>query len=228
MGPTEAATRAALVVKRWNPKYVLLVGIACGVRGEASHGDILIASQVADYTLGKQQNGRREVRWNVSPCGASLLDSAINLSAKWQRRIGVLRPGEGQPQPRKGVVASGGDVIADDQVIAAYSANWPKLIGIEMEAGGVAAALHQTTERPEFLMVKSVSDHGKDKHNPEVLPWRNYACHAAAAFARGVIESGPVGTMQSDTEKDGKDRSEETRAAERRWSYPSAGSLCWV
>ena len=52
-------------------------------------------------------------------------------------------------------MATGGDVIADDNVIAAYSANWPKLIGIEMEAGGVATALAQTSERPEFLLIKA-------------------------------------------------------------------------
>jgi tetratricopeptide (TPR) repeat protein/nucleoside phosphorylase len=219
MGPTEAATRAALVVKRWSPRYVLLVGIACGVRGEVQHGDVLIATQVADYTLGKQHNDRREVRWNVTPCGASLLDSAINISSKWHQRIGIPRPSDGQSQLRKGVVASGGDVIADDRIIAAYSENWPKLVGIEMEAGGVAAALQQTSERPEFLMVKGVSDFGKDKHDPEVLPWRKYACHAAAAFARAVIESGPSSKAESYLEEKTRDENEQRRAAERRWSY---------
>jgi tetratricopeptide (TPR) repeat protein/nucleoside phosphorylase len=217
MGPTDAALRGAMIVKRWNPMYVLLVEIACGVRGEVDHGDILIATQVADYTLGKQEKGRRKVRWNVSPCGSSLLDTAINLSAKWQRRIAHPRPGAGQPRPRRGVVASGGDVVADDRIIAAYSDNWPKLIGIEMEAGGVAAALHQTIERPEFLMIKGVSDFGSDKHEPAVLPWRDYACHAAAAFARAIIESGPSSKIEGVEVQE--DDQEERKAAERRWTY---------
>jgi Flp pilus assembly protein TadD/nucleoside phosphorylase len=216
MGPTEAAIRAAMVAERWNPKYVLLVGIACGVRGEAEHGDILIATQVADYTVGKQADGRREIRWNVAPCGVSLLDSAINLSSKWQRQISWERPAGGQPQLRKGVVASGGDVIADDKVIAAYSDNWPKLIGLEMEAGGIAGALHQRVDPPEFLMIKAVSDFGSDKHDPTVVQWRAYACHAAAAFARGIIESGPAAKAVVLPEEDDD---EEERAAERRWAY---------
>lgn len=216
LGPTDAAARAAQIVKRWNPNYILLVGIACGVKGEASHGDILLATQVADYTLGKQQGGRRRVRWNVSPCGASLLDSAINLSSQWQRRIAVQRPGGGRSRVCRGVVASGGDVVADDRVVAAYSAAWPKLVGIEMEAGGIAAAVHQTVERPEFLMIKGVSDFGSDKHDPGVLPWRIYACDAAAAFARALIESGPSAKVQ---DLEAEDEEEKVKAAERRWSY---------
>jgi Flp pilus assembly protein TadD/nucleoside phosphorylase len=218
MGPTDAATGAAAIVNRWKPKYVLLVGIACGIRGEADHGDILIANQVADYTLGKQHEGRRKVRWSVTPCGASLLDSAMNLSKAWQRRIGIQRPGGGEPQRRKGVIASGGDVIADDQIIAAYTEDWPKLVGIEMEAGGVACALQQTADRPEFLMIKGVSDFGRDKHDSEILPWRAYACHAAAAFARGLIESGPSAKVVEDVKADDEE-DEKLRAAERRWSY---------
>ena len=106
MGPTEAATRASIAVKRWSPKYVLLVGIACGVKGEVAHGDILLATQVADYSLGKVKDGEREIRWAVSPCGASLLDSAINVKS-WQRRLRVPRPGPGSCEFRKGVVGVG-------------------------------------------------------------------------------------------------------------------------
>jgi Flp pilus assembly protein TadD/nucleoside phosphorylase len=220
MGPINAAAQAVAIVSRWKPRFVLLVGIACGIRGEVSHGDVLIASQVADYTLGKQLAGSREVRWEVFPCGASLLDSTNNM-AKWEDKIGVTRPQAGNAQRHKGVIASGGDVIFDDQIIATYSKSWPKLVGIEMEAGGVAAGLHQTPERPEFLMIKSVSDFGKDKHDPQVKPWRNYACHAAAAFALALIKSGPTHSVGELTEREQAASAEDQkrRAAERQWQY---------
>ncbi len=219
MGPINAAAQATSVVSRWKPRYVLLVGIACGVPGEVSHGDVLIASQVADYTLGKQ-NGGRQVRWEVFPCGASLLDSANNISPKWTSSIRLERPSTGKPERHKGVVASGGDVISDDQVVAAYSESWPKLIGIEMEAGGTAAGVHQTAERPEFLMIKGVSDFGKDKHEPDVVPWREYAYHVAAAFAVALIKSGPGGSVSTISDADEESEEEKQRAAaERRWQY---------
>jgi tetratricopeptide (TPR) repeat protein/nucleoside phosphorylase len=217
MGPVNAAAQAAIVTKRWAPRNVLLVGIACGVKGEVEHGDILIATQVADYSLGKQKDGAREIRWNVSPCASSLLDSAINLTSRWQRKVRKERPGAGEPTKRKGVVASGGDVITDDDVIASYSDYWPKLVGLEMEAGGVATALHQTMGDPDFLMIKGVSDFGSDKHDPDVVPWRSYACHAAAAFARALIESGPFAKPPEDATK--RDIGQRTAEAERRWIY---------
>jgi Flp pilus assembly protein TadD/nucleoside phosphorylase len=220
MGPINAAAQAVAIVNRWQPRFVLLVGIACGIRGEVNHGDVLVASQVADYTLGKQQSGSREIRWEVFPCGASLLDSSNNLG-KWQQTIGIPRPEPGTAKRHKGVIASGGDVISDDQIIATYSKSWPKLIGIEMEAGGVAAGLHQTPERPDFLMIKSVSDFGKDKHDPQIKPWRHYACHAAAAFALNLIKSGPARALSQVTESEQRATAEDEkkRAAERQWRY---------
>lgn len=220
IGPLTATAQTVSVVTRWRPRYVLLVGIACGIRGVVRHGDVLIASQIADYTIGKQEGGHRKINWDVYPCGVSLLDSANSVDDDWRTAIGVDRPGEGHPAREKGVVASGGDVIQDDEIIATYSKSWPKLIGIEMESGGVAAGLHQTPDRPEFLMIKSVSDFGRDKHEPEVTPWRSYACHTAAALAVAIIKSGPS-PSQAIAKSGGSERQaeEKRRDGERQWEY---------
>lgn len=221
MGPLNATALSVTLVKKWKPQYVLLVGIACGVKGEVNYGDVMIATQVADYTLAKQVNGMRKVRWEVSPSGPSLLDSANHIDPKWINQIGQPRPTSGDVAKVKGVIASGGDVISDDEVINAYSESWPKLIGIEMESGGVAAGVHQTTDRPEFLMIKGVSDFGKDKHDPMVKPWRNYACHAAVAFTLGLIKSGPFQSslLLKEESKSSKKEDEQKEAAERHWQY---------
>lgn len=220
MGPITATAQTVSVVTRWQPRYVLLVGIACGIRGAVNHGDILVATQVADYTIGKQEGGPRKINWDVHPCGVSLLDSANDLGDTWRKGIRVKRPGEGEPAREKGVVASGGDVIQDDEIIVTYSKSWPKLIGIEMESGGVAAAVHQSADRPEFLMIKSVSDFGKDKHDPEITPWREYACAAAAAFATALMKSGPAPSraITNRTVAGGK-ADEKRRQGERQWEY---------
>jgi nucleoside phosphorylase len=91
-----------------------------------------------------------------------------------------------------GTVASGGDVVADDALIADFRERWPKLVGIEMEAGGCATAVHDNIYKPDFLMIKAVSDHGKDKKDQSILPWREYAYVAAATFTVELIRSGPA------------------------------------
>jgi nucleoside phosphorylase/tetratricopeptide (TPR) repeat protein len=221
MGPLNATALSIALVQKWKPRFVILVGIACGIKDEVNYGDVMIATQVADYTLAKQEDGMRKVRWEVYPSGPSLLDSANNIDSKWTSKIVQQRPSEGNVVSVKGVIASGGDVISDDQVIKTYSESWPKLIGIEMESGGIAGGLHRTPDRPEFLMVKSVSDFGKDKHDPEVKPWRNYACHTAAAFTLGLIKSGPAQSslLIQEKTKDIEAEKERKEAAERRWQY---------
>jgi formylglycine-generating enzyme required for sulfatase activity len=75
---------------------------------------------------------------------------------------------------------------------------WDKLIGVEMEAGGVALAAFQTPFHPGFFMVRGVSDLADpNKSKSEVAGWREYACQAAAAYAIGILKSGPVVIVNS-------------------------------
>jgi nucleoside phosphorylase/Tfp pilus assembly protein PilF len=190
MGPIMAAQKAQAVVARWHPRHVLLVGIACGLPQKTNLGDVLVSTQIADYVLGKVSTGRpREIRWVVHPAGANLLDTALNLAPhEWVDLIAVARPGDGQPARHANVIASGGDVVSSAKVIQSWKRQWAKLIGIEMEAGGVASGLMNTPDRPEFLMIKGVSDHGEGKESVE--QWRPYASDVAASFALALIRAG--------------------------------------
>src|SRR5262245_28379573 len=53
IGPEYAAIRAASVLHRWRPRYVLMVGIAGGISGQVELGDVIVADQIADYSAGK-------------------------------------------------------------------------------------------------------------------------------------------------------------------------------
>lgn len=198
MGPQIAVATTGALLTRWKPRHVILVGIALGLEGETQHGDVMLASQVGDYSLGKKETGNeREIRWTAHPAGASLFESAQALDPEWSRTILVTRPGTGTPRLCVGTVASGGDVVADDDLITKFQKQWPKLIGIEMEAGGTATAVHDNVNRPEFLMIKGVSDHGKDKRESSTLSWRAYACSSAAAFAVELMRAGPAPALSS-------------------------------
>jgi len=193
MGPSLAASKTTLAVLQWHPRHVLMVGIAGGVRSQVQLGDVLVSRQIADYTDGKLSPDGREVRWRAYPADASLLDAASHFTHGWEDLLTQQRPGDGRPRCHIGVIASGGDVIAHAQAIASYQETWGKLVGVEMEGGGVALALHNTPDRPRFLMIRGVSDHADEQKNTaEVQRWREYACAVAAAYAVGLIRKGLI------------------------------------
>jgi nucleoside phosphorylase len=203
MGPIKGANKASAVVTRWKPRHVLVVGIAGGVEGEVALGDVLVASTIVDYTLGKERDeAPREVRWQGYLADSDLLDAANNFSRGWEDLVSCSRPEAGVPERRIGVIASGGDVIAAESRIARYRADHPKLIGVEMEGSGVAAALHEDITRPRFLMIRSVSDlaNGADNARTKAV-WRGYACDVAAAYAIGLLRDGPVPASTSQSPK---------------------------
>jgi hypothetical protein len=94
---------------------------------------------------------------------------------------------------RDGPIASGDKVVAVEDFLAQHRASWPQLIGVEMEAGGVAAACFQAARPPGFLMVRGVSDHAEEaKGADDVEQWRAYACDVAASFLVALLDAGPI------------------------------------
>jgi nucleoside phosphorylase len=206
MGPIAAASRAAVIAHRFRPRRVLLVGIAGGVSGAAELGDVLVANQIVDYTVGKTSAQGRTVHWQVFRADPGLLDSAVQFSTGWQGLLQAPRPSPGEPQRRIGVVASGGDVIAAATRVAELRAAWPKLIGVEMEGGGVAAALAEAPSPPAFLMIRGVSDLADEAKNAAATrSFRAYACDAAATYAIALLQRGPMPAIG----REGADASEE-------------------
>ncbi len=54
MGRVEATAATSDAIRKWNPRYVVLVGIAGGVAGRGVQlGDVLVSSQIVDYELQK-------------------------------------------------------------------------------------------------------------------------------------------------------------------------------
>jgi nucleoside phosphorylase len=195
MGRVEAAICIGDAVRRWQPRYVLLVGIAGGVSEAGVHlGDVLVADQIADYEVQKlTADGPPSIRWQVHRADPRLFEAAQQLRATdWQPLVSKSRPIEGSPTQHFGPVCSGDKVIANG-LADQFRDVWAKLVGVEMEAAGVASALFQTTLKPGFLMIRGVSDLAdKDKASPEVESWRAYACDVAAAFTFAFLQSGPI------------------------------------
>lgn len=195
MGRVNAANATNDAVRRWDPKYILLVGIAAGISGnDVKLGDILISEQIADYELQQLKPKSKEVYWEIHRADPRLLSSAQNFDqTKWQEMITRNRPGPGEPKCRWGPIATGDKVVELKRTLDTYRNTWPKLIGVEREAGGVASAACQSARNPGFFMIRGVSDLADvDKTSEIVADWRLYACDVAAAYTVAFLQGGPI------------------------------------
>jgi nucleoside phosphorylase len=195
MGRVPAAIAVANAVRRWRPRYVLLVGIAGGGAAQGVRlGDILIADQLVDYELQKIRPGGAENRFVVHGTDPRLLGAATTFREdEWATQIERKRPEDGKPIRHIGPMATGDKVICDTAALDPIRKAWPKLIGLEMEAGGAAAACFEASRAPGFFMVRGVSDLADPaKETATVKQWREYACDVAATYAVALLRSGRI------------------------------------
>jgi nucleoside phosphorylase len=194
-GQEEATLAAADAIRRWKPGYMLVVGLAGGVTANGvSLGDVLVADQIVGYEVQKQTTKRADVRWNVHQVNKSLVLFARNMRTNdWQQLVTEVRPEPGELRRHIGPIASGNKVIAYGKLVDRYRDVWSQLIGVEMEAAGVAAATFHQALPTRFFMVRSVSDLADEaKDSQEVKRWRAYACDVAAAYAVALLQRGPI------------------------------------
>jgi nucleoside phosphorylase len=208
MGHTEAATATGDALRRWRPRFVLLVGIAGGMaKAGVRIGDVLVADQVADYELQKIENGKSSIRWQVHRADQRLLIAAQNFRRQGWHQTTARRYDKQEASVHFGPICTGNKVIADESLVGQYRDVWAKLIGVEMEASGVANAAAQAACRPGFLMIRGVSDLADgDKNSQRVQRWRPYAREIAAAWTADFLKSGPVpAAVCADNSSEGRD-----------------------
>lgn len=195
MGRVEATAATMDAVRRWNPRYVIALGIAGGIaESNVKLGDVLVSDQIVDYEEQKLKPEGPKIRWQVYRTNPRLLGAVQNFTDEsWLRLVTVKRPDDGTPSRHIGAIASGDKIIACSKVLAHYRDTWPKLVGVEMEGTGVALASFQSPASPGFIMIRAVSDLAdSDKDSPDTRKWRQYACHVAASYTVALLQSGPV------------------------------------
>jgi nucleoside phosphorylase len=205
--PTNAI--GALVTKKtveiFLPRYVALVGVAGGLPTEAqTRGDVMISSVIHAYEYGKIDESGFRPRSNFTyRVDRGLVMAALALDAggpEW--RVGIT-PGPDpahRPRLRAGEMASG-DKVVDDATGVFFQAvlnYWPKLLGVEMEGAGAAAAIeaaHAEGRQVGFVMIRGVSDMPISGAEPqsggtaERDRWKPYAAGVAARFVCELLRN---------------------------------------
>jgi nucleoside phosphorylase len=199
MGEISAATAATDAITLWNPRFVLMVGIAGGIpQDDLDLGDVVVADQVVGYEYGKvtdHESKPYEIkpRDRVYPASALLLERVRNFwDDSWTQQVNVPRPDNAARATSKlfiGPIASGNKVIASTEFRQQLTTRWPKLVAVEMEAEGVFAAVFDRPQIRGTLVIRGISDMADERKSDD---WQEYAADVAAAFAVSFLKSDPV------------------------------------
>ena len=197
-GNTPAAVRTTRFVQHLKPRYVLMVGIAGGIKGKVNLGDVVVSNKIIYYEYTKETPSGSEPRIEVKSVDSLLLDRAMNCDTDWHTLIHAKRPFNSRstevPRFHAGPVACGEKVIANDNRVSELKQLDSKLLAIEMESFGVAAAVADSADRPGFIAFRGVCDYA-DHQKDDV--WQEYAADSAAAFTIGLLRSGAISVSDS-------------------------------
>jgi nucleoside phosphorylase len=194
MGNVSAANAVTDTISQWQPRFVLMVGIAGGIpQDDLDLGDVVIAEQVVGYDYGKVTDQGIKPRDRVYPASSLLLDRVRNFwDETWTQRVNIARPSNAARALSKafvGPIASGNKVVASTEFRDQLLKHWPKLIAVEMESEGVLAAVFDRPQIRGTLVIRGICDMA-DKRKAD--DWQEYAADIAAAYTISLLKSGPV------------------------------------
>lgn len=193
MGNTSAAVRTTQCIQHLRPQFVLMVGIAGGIKGKVKLGDVVVSNQIIYFEQTKETPSGAEQRIKEGSVDFFLLDRAMNFDADWdtlrREERSSIPVSAGIPHVRFGPIACGEKVIADDYRASELKRFHSKLLAIEMESFGVATAAAHSESRPRFIAVRGISDYADDKKNDD---FQEYAADNAAAYTIGLLQSGAI------------------------------------
>ena len=187
-GNLNSSSQTTEIIHNFSPRFIVLVGIAGGVKKNINLGDVAVSDNVEYYEYKKtDKEGEHPRPIPVEPPSKKLKDIIKNVGEDWKNKIKTSRP-DGKPKEETKIVHGlilSGETILSGKVPQDLLGRNP--IAFETEAGGVGKAVYNT-HRSDYIVIKGISDY-VDVEESQVLreKWRNYASEVAAAFSYGLI-----------------------------------------
>lgn len=196
--PTQGSTTKLL--ERYRPSFVLLTGIAGGMRpDEVAPGDVVVPNYLHYCEFRKLDSGQRLPRYAPFDQPAGFLHARlhpIRHDDGWLDHLETERPAEGEPKIVVGSLVAGEKLLGDatSQEQQAIMDEYPDAAAVDMESYGFARAVfdarnYDRSYNPLHLVIRGVSDMvGSEANDEERRRWRNYAASTAAAVARALTD----------------------------------------
>ncbi len=188
MGNASAAMEAVRAIERFQPRVILFVGVAGGIK-DVKVGDVVAASVVYSYECGKLIDDRTLPRPRLGEADYDLKQRAQTEARKedWREQICSGSSSEITPTVYVKPIAAGEKVIASrkSQVYEYLREFYDDAIAVEMEGFGFLKATQQV-KNVSAMVIRGISDliDGKNDDSVEPEPMRQEkAARHASAFA---------------------------------------------
>lgn len=198
MGMVPATISTLNIHNHFKPKYIFISGIAAGI-GDHNLGDILIPSEVWNYSCGKyiEKDGKLEFlpEPKTIPLDVKLADVVRrdyndvleNIHNSWPIKNETdLQIKNTKLKLYSAPLACGTSVVANFDFVKDFIINHSrKTQGIDMEAYGVFAAVRSICDdKPIAICVKAISDFADKAKSDGFQP---YASYTSAMFIKHLI-----------------------------------------
>ncbi|MEE9926429.1 MAG: hypothetical protein PBV01_24260 [Brucella anthropi] len=189
MGMPATATLATKMGLQFRPRFMAMIGICAGRKGDTNLGDIVVANPSWDYGSGKHSKIDNKDVFEPAPHPFPLTTRVRGLIERYEgesERMMIQRVGfrgnkpDTTPKLHIGPFASGAAVVARAEMMGEIKSQNRKLLAVDMEAYGIASAATELPQpQPDFLMLKGVSDFADEEKSDA---YREYAAYMSAQF----------------------------------------------
>lgn len=195
MGMSAASLLSSKLIYNFQPKYLIMVGIAAGIDSEHNFGDIIVPTEVWVYSNGKYIiNTSGEEDFIPDPKSIPINPEIRELLQKdFDSVLYNIKKNYENAAPNElkiitGPMACGTAVVANKEIVNKFITNhFRKTIGLDMESYGVFYAAHNLNNQQTIpIIIKSICDFADNQKDDN---YQKYAAYTSAKFAQYLIES---------------------------------------
>lgn len=196
-GSVYSALATSDLIRDFGPRLIVLLGIAAGYPEEISRGHVVVGSPVFCYEYVKVEDKliKQEAR------SFNSFDYFLNTAKRIERDpldVPCSAPEPVITRVKVGPIATGSKVVASGSFRGEIGQVNRKMLALEMEAEGVAAAAYHAYPLRPFLVIKGVSDFAdsvskgaREPGGPEETlhdEWQKYASVASATVLKRFLQ----------------------------------------
>lgn len=195
MGMPASAALSMKMITMFKPRFIIMAGIAAGIRGKVQLGDVIAADPSWDYGNGKRSLKDKVPIFSAAPHQIGL-DAFVRKKLQQVSDNHIALNDIKRSWPTKcsaeltvhvGPLASGAAVLEDPLLTERIQDQHRKVLGVEMEAYGVfAAAQDAPAPQPKVVVLKSVCDFADEDKNDD---YQDYASYTSASLVKLLVES---------------------------------------